>query len=371
MSILPMNSYSPEGYCLGFSLAPGIGPLKYQLLLKHFGGQEEAFIASEQKLIEVLGVSVASQFVRFRDTFEPDTLMKKYRQNNISIITQLSPLYPRLLHEISDPPICLFALHKDNHPVTNADGVHIAVVGSRQHSTYGKTTTYQIAFELAEAGVTIVSGLALGIDAIAHQAALDAKGSTIAVLGCGVDIVYPPHNRGLRDHIIESGNTILSEFPPGSQPTRGSFVVRNRIVSGISKGVLITEGTERSGSLITARDAANQGRDVFAIPGPITSATAQAPLILLKQGAKLVTSSADILGEYRMQDAVHHQKVEARLSNEQQEIYSTLSIAPQFADEIAIQLNWSIIRVMNVVSILEIEGVIGKDADGRYAPILI
>jgi DNA processing protein len=208
----------------------------------------------------------------------------------------------------------------------------------------------------------------LGIDAIAHQAALDAKGRTIAVLGCGVDIVYPPHNRGLRNQIVESGNTIISEFPPGSQPTRGSFVVRNRIVSGISKGVLITEGTERSGSLITARDAANQGRDVFAIPGPITSATAQAPLILLKQGAKLVTSSADILGEYRMQDAVRHQKVEARLSNEQQEIYSTLSIAPQFADEIAIQLNWSIIRVMSVVSILEIEGVVGKDADGRYTP---
>lgn len=365
-----MNSYSQEEYCLGFSLAPGIGPLKYQLLLKRFARAKEAFIASEQELGDVLGASVANQFVRFRGTFAPDTLLSDYKKNSITVISQFSPLYPRLLREISDPPICLFALHKDNHPVTNADGVHMAVVGSRQHSAYGKTTTYQITFELAEAGVTIVSGLALGIDAIAHQAALDAKGRTIAVLGCGVDIVYPPHNRGLRNQIIESGNTILSEFPPGSQPTRGSFVVRNRIISGISKGVLITEGTERSGSLITARDAANQGRDVFAIPGPITSATAQAPLILLKQGAKLVTSSSDILVEYKLQDNARHQKVEARLSPEQQEIYSVLSVAPQFADEIAIQLNWSIIRVMNVVSILEIEGVVSKDADGRYTPTL-
>jgi DNA processing protein len=360
-----------EDYCFGFSQAPGIGPLTYQLLVKHFTTAKKAFTASEHELIEVLGASITKQFLHFRGTFDPDEIIAEYKQNNITVISQYSPLYPRLLLQIPDPPICLFALHKDNQPETNTDSVHIAIVGSRNHSTYGKTVTYQIAFELAQAGITIVSGLALGIDAIAHQAALDAGGRTIAVLGCGVDIVYPPYNRGLRQQIIKSGNTLLSEFPPRSQPSRGSFVVRNRVVSGMSKGVLITEGTERSGSLITASNAANQGRDVFAIPGHINSSTAQAPLLLLKQGAKFVTTSDDILTEYSLQDNVHHKKVRAQLTTEQQEIYAILEVSPQFADEIAVQLTWSIIRVMNVVSILEIEGIIGKDSDGRYAPLSI
>ncbi len=357
-----------EDYCLGFSQAPGIGPLTYQLLLKRFSSAKEAYTASEDELGEILGETTNRQFLSFRTTFKPEQLIDEYKASHITVISQYSPLYPRLLLQIPDPPICLFALHKNNQPETNTESVHIAIVGSRNHSTYGKTITYQIAFELAQAGITIVSGLALGIDAIAHQAALDAGGKTIAVLGCGVDVVYPPYNRGLRQQIIDSGNTLLSEFPPKSQPSRGSFVVRNRVVSGMSKGVLITEGTERSGSLITASNAANQGRDVFAIPGHINSSTAQAPLLLLKQGAKLVTTSDDILAEYSLQDNVHRQKVRAQLTAEQTEVYAFLEISPQFADEIAVQLSWSIIRVMNVLSILEVEGIIGKDSDGRYAP---
>ncbi len=356
-----------EDYCLGFSQAPGIGPLTYQLLLKRFSNTKEAYTASKDELVELLGESTSRQFLAFRTTFNAKQMIEEYKAKNITVISQYSPLYPRLLLQIPDPPICLFALQKNNQPETNTDNIHIAIVGSRNHSAYGKTVTYQMAFELAQAGITIVSGLALGIDAIAHQAALDAGGRTIAVLGCGVDIVYPPYNRGLRQQIIDSGNTLLSEFPPRSQPSRGSFVVRNRVVSGMSKGVLITEGTERSGSLITASNAANQGRDVFAIPGHINSSTAQAPLLLLKQGAKLVTTSEDILTEYSLQDNVRHKKVRAQLTTEQQEVYAILEVSPQFADEIAVQLTWSIIRVMNVLSMLEIEGIIGKDSDSRYA----
>ncbi len=362
-----MRFHYQEDYCLGLSQAPGIGPLRYQLLLKLFSSAEQAYSATEKSLVDVIGTTATLQFIRFRNSFNPNKTIEEYRERSITVITQYSPLYPRLLLQISDPPICLFALHKDNEPETNSDSVHIAVVGSRQHSAYGKTVTYQIAFELAQSGVTIVSGLALGIDAIAHQAALDANGRTIAVLGCGVDIVYPPHNRGLRQQIIDSGNTILSEFAPGTEPSRGSFVVRNRIVSGISKGVLITEGTDKSGSLITATNAATQGRDVFAIPGPITSATAQAPLILLKQGAKLVTSVDDILSEYALQDGVRRKKLSLNLSPEQQEVCSVIGIAPQFVDDIAAQLHWSIVRVMSILSMLEIEGVIIKDSDGKYA----
>lgn len=356
-----------EEYCLGLSQAPGIGPLRYQLLLKLFSSASRAYSATERSLVDALGVTAANQFIRFRDTFNPEKMISEYGEKNITVITQYSPLYPRLLLQISDPPICLFALHKDNRPETNSDSVHIAVVGSRHHSAYGKTVTYQMAFELAQSGVTVVSGLALGIDAIAHQAALDAGGRTIAVLGCGVDIVYPPFNRTLRQQIIDTGNTLISEFAPGTEPSRGSFVVRNRIVSGVSKGVLITEGTDKSGSLITATNAATQGRDVFAIPGPITSATAQAPLILLKQGAKLVTSVEDILSEYALQDGARRKKVSVSLTPEQEEVYTAIGIAPQFVDEIASQLHWSIVRVMSILSILEIEGVIVKDSDGKYA----
>lgn len=361
-----MNFNHQEEYCLGFALSPGIGPMKYQSLLKHFVTPEKAFKAPGKDLSEILGSSTTIQFLHFRDTFDPNKLISRFGENNITVISQYSPLFPKLLMQISDPPICLFALHKDNRPNTNTGHTHIAVVGSRQNSGYGKTITYQITYELAEAGITIVSGLALGIDAIAHQAALDAKGGTIAVLGCGVDIVYPPQNRLLRQQIINSGNTIVSEFPPGSQPTRGSFVTRNRLVSGMCSGVLITEGTNKSGSLITATNAAHQGRDVFALPGPITSATAQAPLILLKQGAKLVTSSDDILAEYSINKHAHMRKARLTITPEQEQICTILSTESQFADEIAIRLNWSIIRVMSELSILEIQGIVEKDIDGRY-----
>lgn len=365
-----MNLAYQEDIYLVFSLAPAIGPIRFQSLLKRFSTAKKAFEAEVKELTEVVGVSTAHKFVQFRETCRPEQLLKSYADKQITVITQLSPLYPRLLLQISDPPMCLFALQKDNKPATNTDGLHISIVGSRQHSSYGKTVTYQIASELALAGVVIVSGLALGIDAIAHQAALDSSGATIAVLGCGVDVVYPPFNRGLRQQIIDSGNTLLSEFPPGTEPSRGSFVVRNRIVSGISRGVLITEGTDKSGSLITATNAAHQGRDVFAIPGHITSSTAQAPLILLKQGAKLVTSSEDILSEYALNILAKKNHMPTNISPEQQKVYSILLTAPNFADEIAIQLDWSIIQVMNVLSILEIDGNVVKDSDGKYRPAI-
>ncbi len=362
-----MDFQYQENVCLGFSLVPGIGPLRYQLLLKRFSSPLQSFNAHRKDLAEVLGDTTADRLVRFRESFDANRFLSEYEKSNITIITQYSPQFPRLLLQIQDPPICLFALHKDNKPLINDDSVHIAVVGSRNYSTYGKSVTYSIVSELAEAGMTIVSGLALGIDAIAHQAALDAGGKTVAVLGCGVDVVYPPHNHVLRKQIIDSGNTLISEFAPGTQPSRGSFVVRNRIVSGMSRGVLITEGTDRSGSLITATNAAEQGRDVFAIPGSITSPTAQAPHILLKQGAKLVTSAADILTEYSLQNEKTRKKVELNLSDDARAVYSLLSSGAEFADEIAMQLKWSIIQVMSVLSVLEIEGVVTKDNEGKYA----
>ena len=201
--------------------------------------------------------------------------------------------YPTLLKEISDPPRVLY-VQATNLPLSCART--IAVVGTRRVTPYGESVTKSLTRALVEKGFTIVSGLASGVDTIAHQTALACGGRTIAVLGSGIDIIYPPSNARLyREISLAKGSAIVSEFPPGVRPAREQFPRRNRIISGLSLGVVVIEGDERSGTLITARLAAEQGRDVFAVPGPVTSPMSRAPAILLKQGATLVESAEDII----------------------------------------------------------------------------
>lgn len=206
------------------------------------------------------------------------------------------PRYPRMLREIPDPPAVLYVQATDlSLPLART----IAVVGTRRVTPYGEAVTRRLTRGLVEAGFTIVSGMALGVDAIAHQTALECGGATITVLGSGIDIIYPASNARLYRTISQArGCAILSEFPPGVGPAKEQFPHRNRIISGLSLGVVVIEGTDRSGSLITARYAAEQGREVFAVPGPITSLYSKGPAKLIKQGAKLVESVEDILDEF-------------------------------------------------------------------------
>ena len=205
------------------------------------------------------------------------------------------PRYPRLLKEIPDPPAVLYVQTTD---LSLRFTRTIAVVGTRRVTPYGEEVTRKLTRGLVEKGFTIVSGMALGVDTVAHQTALDCEGTTIAVLGSGIDIIYPPSNARLYRAISRArGSAIYSEFAPGVRPAREQFPRRNRIISGLSMGVVVIEGDERSGTLITARYAAEQGRDVFAVPGPVTSPMSRAPAILIKQGAKLVESVEDILDE--------------------------------------------------------------------------
>lgn len=205
------------------------------------------------------------------------------------------PRYPRLLKEISDPPAVLYVQSADRSLSLERT---IAVVGTRRVTPYGEEVTRKLTRGLVEKGFTIVSGMALGVDTIAHQTALDCGGTTIAVLGSGIDIIYPPSNARLYRAISQTrGSAICSEFAPGVQPARGQFPRRNRIISGLALGVVVVEGDERSGTLITARLAAEQGRDVFAVPGPVTSPMSRAPSILIKQGAILVETVEDIIDE--------------------------------------------------------------------------
>lgn len=204
------------------------------------------------------------------------------------------PRYPRLLKEISDPPSSLWVLGRGTH--INMEKT-VAVVGTRRITPYGADITQRIVSGLVKNGVTIVSGMAIGVDTAAHRAAIDAGGKTVAVLGCGIDIIAPAVNASLYWDIAGGRGAVVSEIPPGIRTDKKQFVTRNRIISGLSLGVVVIEGGEHSGTLITAKYAADQGRDVFAVPGPVTSPVSRAANILLKNGAKLVESADDILEE--------------------------------------------------------------------------
>ncbi len=220
--------------------------------------------------------------------------MRNGSAGNIYTVTLANPKYPKLLKEISDPPEVLYVRGTGSR--INLEKT-IAVVGTRYVTAYGVTVTKKLVTDLVALGYTIVSGLAYGVDAVAAAAAIDAGGKTIAVLGCGIDIISPPRNTDLYWRIVHGNGAVISEVPPGERPGKKKFVTRNRIISGLSLGVVVTEGAKNSGSLITANYAAQQGRDVFAVSGPVTSKYSGAASFLLKNGAKLVESADDIIEE--------------------------------------------------------------------------
>lgn len=215
------------------------------------------------------------------------------RRSHIQVVTVLDEHYPELLREIAQPPWVLYVLGKLSLLTQPA----LAIVGTRHPSHYGKSVARKLSYQLAKRRWTVVSGMAIGVDSEAHGGALDAEGDTIAVLGCGVDVIYPKSNRVLYKQLVQSG-AVVSEYPPGTEPRPGHFPQRNRIISGLCRGSIIVEAQEKSGSLITADASMEQNRDVFAIPGPITSPKSVGPNRLIQQGAKCVTSVEDVLNEY-------------------------------------------------------------------------
>lgn len=265
--------------------------MRFKTLLDRFGSSSKAYWGDRDSLERVLGKELTAGFTVFRNRFDPVLKLENFKKMGIAVLTPDDSGYPKNLKAIADPPICLYVKGSlDN-------GEFFSIVGSRYPTQYGLKVGYELAFGLAKAGFAIVSGLALGVDGVAHWGAIDANGKTVAVLGC-VDVVYPHQHLDLYRKIIASGGAIVSEFPPGLNLCRGMFVSRNRIVSGMARGVLVVEGGDRSGTLITASYAANQGRDLFAVPGQITNNMSLAPNLLLKQGAKMVTEVEDILEEY-------------------------------------------------------------------------
>ena len=255
---------------VALSRVSGIGPVAFRALLKYFEDDvEAAWQAGRTELTRAgMGRHVIENLLKLRATLDAQAELERLEKLRMTVLTWKDRQYPSLLRSIDDAPPVLYLYGK----LTAADHFALAVVGTRNSSTYGLQVTQRMVSELARGNVTIVSGLALGIDTIAHTAALDAGGRTIAVLACGLDTIYPPDNRKLAHRIVESGQGVLmSEYPPGMRPDSNNFPARNRIISGLSLGVLVIEAPARSGALITAGCALKQGRDVFAIPGSILS----------------------------------------------------------------------------------------------------
>ncbi len=275
----------------------GIGPMRIRALVSYFGSAKASWKAPEDELRHVgLPKDVLASFLKQRRQFDIDAHMKKLARLHVTVLVEQDGQYPGKLGEIPDPPVLLFV----RGDVSVLQTTCVGVVGTRKMTAYGREVTETITTGLVGGGFTVVSGLAYGVDSVAHRVSLACGGKTIAVLGCGVDCVYPKGNEGLAREILEKGGALISEVPLSRWVTRGMFPARNRIISGLSEGVLVTEAAEDSGSLITARLAIEQGREVFAVPGPITSPLSKGPADLIKLGAKLVYSVEDILEEFGM-----------------------------------------------------------------------
>jgi DNA processing protein len=286
-------NYSILKYWIALKSIPGVGNITFLSLIDKFGSISDIFTAPLSVLRVIPGISqnTATAIACFKNWDKVKEELELLDKNKINVVTCQDKLYPANLLNIYDRPPLIYV--RGN--LKNED-INIAIVGSRMASTYGKYTTEKISRELALKGLTIVSGMARGIDSTAHRGAITAYGRTIAVLGSGLDVIYPPENKKLFDDIIQNG-AVISEFPPGTPPLSANFPTRNRIISGMSYGVVIVEAGEKSGSLITARLALEQGREVFAVPGSIDSAGSRGTNKLIKQGAILIENIDDILEE--------------------------------------------------------------------------
>lgn len=343
------------------------GTKRLKKIKKYFPSFKDAFFANTGELIEAgIEKNIAEEFIAARIDIDPDKLLITLKNEKINIITIEDKYYPRLLKEIYNPPYLLYykgTIKKDFEYT-------IAIVGTRKYSNYGEQVAEKMAHELAKNNITIVSGLALGIDTIAHEACLEAGGDTIAVLGSGLDYqnLYPSSNRYLIDKIILSGGCVISEFPPGTAPLRPHFPQRNRIISGLSLGTLVIEAKAKSGALITANHALDQNREVFAIPGNIFSENSKGPNKLLKMGARLVDSSKDILETLNLTKAMEFLENKKIIGDTKEEelIISLLSHEPVYVDDLIRETKLDASKISSTLTIMEMKGIVKNLGGTQY-----
>lgn len=344
---------------------PGIGNLLFRRLVHHLGAPEQVMQATVAQLAQVKGMTprLATAIQRQKRPDWVATELLRVKNSGFRITTLHDATYPELLRHIPDPPPLLY-LYGHLEP----DAAHIAIVGSRKATAYGRTSARQLARQLAEQGMVVVSGMARGIDTAAHQGALEASGRTVAVLGSGLKRIYPAENRTLFDHIAKNG-AVLSEYALDAEPEAHHFPQRNRVISGLSLGTIVVEAAQRSGSLITARLAAEQGREVYAVPGSIHASTARGTHALIQQGAKLVESAEDVMVEVQphLAESGGHSAAAPLpdLTAVEAQILEAIGPYPRHIDELARLVQTDMGQLTATLMQLELKGVILQEP-GRY-----
>lgn len=351
-------------YWVAFSGIAGIGRVRMSRLKECFGSLQGAWNASEAMLKQAgLDTRSVDTLMAVRPRLSLDTEMDKLKRLGVKVIICDDPAYPPALKEIHDYPPVLYV--RGSLPLP--DEPCLAVVGTRRPTIYGRQVTEEIVADLARSQITIVSGLARGIDSVAHRAALDAGGKTVAVFASGLDIIYPSENAKLAQAIIEHG-ALLSEHPSGTKPKPESFPLRNRIMSGLSLGVLVVEAGERSGALITAHQALEQNREVFAVPGSILSPASRGTNQLIQEGAKLVRNCDDILQELNLTSAVRQTAIDefCPLDEAESAILKHLSSEPNHIDEICRGSGLTMPQVSSTLAMLELKGIARQVGNMNY-----
>jgi DNA processing protein len=355
---------SEQDYWAAWSACPGIGPTRFHHLLKTFGSAQAAWQASPEQLREQgIKGNLLNQIISHRQNFSWANLAGQLDKWQVKIITETNKTYPKLLSKADDRP---FLLWTKNFASQNFSSPSVAVVGARKITPYGRQVTQKLVTDLVHAGCTIVSGLMYGVDEMAMLSAIQAGGQPVGVWAGGLDTLWGGSRQRLAETVLASGGTLLSEYPLGLKPSAGTFPARNRIVSGLSLGVLVTEAASDSGSLITAGYAAQQGREVFAVPGPIFSDLSQGVSHLLKSGAQLVTSADDILQVLKLTRAPGSPSAILNpdtLPPDQRQIWQLLSGGPLGTDQLVRTLNLPSHQVLNTLTQMELAGLITSSSD--------
>jgi DNA processing protein len=353
-----------RAFSVVLTMVPGIGPAAFRRLLEQFGEAEAAWRARPAELASVgLERKTLEALLLLRERLDPEREWERLQALGLQVLALDDPEYPAALREIADPPPLLFV----KGTLEPVDRWSVAIVGTRRATAYGRQATERLAADLAAAGVTVVSGLARGIDTYAHRAALQAGGRTIAVLGNGLDTVYPPENRALAAEIAAQG-ALVTEFPLGVRPDAVNFPRRNRIVAGLCVGTLVVEAGETSGALITADFALEQGRDVFAVPGSIFSQASAGCHQLIRDGARPVTCAQDVLEELNMMQAVQQQEVARAVPTDpiEEELLRHLSLEPQHIDLLSRSVALPMATISSTLTVMELKGLVRHVGGMQY-----
>lgn len=346
-------------YWVAWNMVSGIGARRFGALISRFGSAEAAWNAPFRRVAEVPGISEAmlQSWKTVRARTDIDAVIRRLEHEGVSIITLEDPQYPANLKPLADAPPVLYV----RGTLLESDASAVAIVGTRTPTPHGTITAGRFAADLASEGITVVSGLARGIDTAAHEGALAGGGRTIGILGSGIDMIYPKENMALAEQMAASG-AVISEFCPGTEPLPGNFPARNRVISGLSLGVLVVEAASDSGSLITAGHAAEQGREVFAVPGVAGGELSRGPNRLIKQGAKLVENIGDILEELKLPRLLSRGRermdTPERMDPSERALFAHIRFDPMHLDEIARMAGQDVSRVAGILLGMELQGLV-------------